>query len=303
MPRLIDRDWVPPVARHQCGVFTRRQARTAGLIVDQVRHRVERGVWVPVAGAGLAASATPRSVAADAYAAWLTWPDAVVTLTTAARLHGMPVPDDGAVHVLVPAPRRARGRLRSHEHRWHPSEVTSFADVQVTRPDRTLLDCLAQLPPRDGDRLLAWAGPRRLVTADVLDAWRAGHPGHRGNVRLARAADRLRRGAYSPAEDLLHDLLRGAGITGWVADADLRPLTGVAAVADVWFAAARLVVEVDGRAAHGPDRFQQDRTRQNGLVGAGCTVLRYTWQDLTLRGAAVVGEIRRTLARLLPAGR
>lgn len=232
-PRLIDTAWVPPVARGQRGVFTRRQAVAAGLTADQVRHRLERRVWVRVAGAALSSAATPLSAGADAYAAWLTWPDAVLALTSAARLHGMPVPDDGQVHVLVPTPRRPRGRLRSHEHRWVGDEVSSYGDVPVTRPARTVLDCLAVLPERDGDRLLAWAGPRRLLTADLVDAWLAARPGYRGNARLARAADRLRRGVYSEAEELLHELLRAAGITRWAADVDLAPVLGVAAVADV----------------------------------------------------------------------
>jgi very-short-patch-repair endonuclease len=38
-----------------------------------------------------------------------------------------------------------------------------------------------------------------------------------------------------------------------------------------------LVIEVDGWAYHRtPDRFQRDRERQNRLVAAGWTVLRFT---------------------------
>jgi len=55
---------------------------------------------------------------------------------------------------------------------------------------------------------------------------------------------------------------------------------------------------VDGRAYHGPDRFQSDRTRQNALTAAGCTVLRYTWYDLTERPGYVASQIRAMLARL-----
>ena len=43
----------------------------------------------------------------------------------------------------------------------------------------------------------------------------------------------------------------------------------------------RFDFEIDGRAFHSDaDRFQRDRTRQNRLVGAGWTVLRFTWNDL-----------------------
>jgi very-short-patch-repair endonuclease len=56
------------------------------------------------------------------------------------------------------------------------------------------------------------------------------------------------------------------------------------------------VIEVDGRAHHTtPDRFERDRERQNALVAAGWTVLRFTWRDLTTRPSAVVATVRRML--------
>jgi hypothetical protein len=62
------------------------------------------------------------------------------------------------------------------------------------------------------------------------------------------------------------------------------------------FGARRLAVEVDGWAWHSDvDRFAQDRRRQNALVLAGWTVLRFTWHDLMSRPQAVVAEIRAAL--------
>ena len=61
-------------------------------------------------------------------------------------------------------------------------------------------------------------------------------------------------------------------------------------------AAARLVIEVDGWAFHtDPARFQRDRTRQNRLVAAGWTVLRFTWADLHHRPDKVIREVRAAL--------
>ncbi|MEZ0449656.1 endonuclease domain-containing protein [Cellulomonas sp. ICMP 17802] len=126
----------------------------------------------------------------------------------------------------------------------------------------------------------------------------ADHPHAWGNLQRRTAVAQLVGRVASPAEQLLHDLLRAGGIVGWTAGASLREEIGVAASADVWFPDVRLVVEVDGRAFHGPDRFQADRTRQNRLVAAGCTVLRYTWEDLTQRASMVLAQIRANLARL-----
>ncbi|MGV8967955.1 MAG: DUF559 domain-containing protein, partial [Cellulomonas sp.] len=56
-------------------------------------------------------------------------------------------------------------------------------------------------------------------------------------------------------------------------------------------------------AYHGQASFQSDRTRQNRLVNAGFTVLRFTWQDLTDRPAEVLRQIRAALTRLSTATR
>jgi len=265
---------------------------------SQIRHRLRTGVWRRVCGGALALATTPHDVRGDALAAMLTWPDATLALGTAARLHGIPVRDDGRVHVIVPTPRAPRHRLVPHSHVLEPGDLVDLAGMPTTSVARTVVDCLGSWGRDDARDLLAWVGTRQLLGADALERWVFTHPGRRGNVQRAWAADRLREGALSAAEERLHALLRAADITGWEANVSLLEHIGVHAVVDVWFPGARLVLEVDGRVAHGPDRFQSDRTRQNALTGAGCTVLRYTWEDITLRPERVVAQIRAALARL-----
>jgi very-short-patch-repair endonuclease len=56
------------------------------------------------------------------------------------------------------------------------------------------------------------------------------------------------------------------------------------------------VIEIDGWAFHSDqERFQRDRSRQNRLVAAGWTVLRFTWSDLKDRPEAFVAAIRTAL--------
>ena len=298
MPRPVDRSWVPSSAGLRRGVFTRGDALAAGLTGDQVRHRLSSGAWRRVCGAGLVLATTPPDPWRDAHAGLLTWPDATVALTTAALLHGLPVPDDGRVHVVVPTPRARRGRLIPHGHVLEPGDLVTVDGLSMTSRARTLVDCLGRLARDDARRLLAWVGSRGLLDADELDRWVLTHPGRRGNVQRSWCAERLRSGALSVAEERLHELLHAAGVTGWTANVSLLDALGVPAVVDVWFADVRLVVEIDGRVAHGADRFQDDRTRQNLLVGAGCTVLRYTWDDVTCRPDHVLGQIAETRHRL-----
>ncbi len=63
-----------------------------------------------------------------------------------------------------------------------------------------------------------------------------------------------------------------------------------------------LAIEVDGYEFHGSlGAFRHDRARQNELVAAGWTVLRFTWHDVTQRPERVVGSIRCVLGALTDA--
>lgn len=101
---------------------------------------------------------------------------------------------------------------------------------------------------------------------------------------------------WSGGERELQQLLRGAGITGWVANVELR-LASCICYPDVLFPDARLILEFDGYEIHGTRQaFESDRIRQNRLVLAGYTVLRVTWRRLQDEPDAVLAEIRAALA-------
>jgi very-short-patch-repair endonuclease len=54
----------------------------------------------------------------------------------------------------------------------------------------------------------------------------------------------------------------------------------------------RLIVEVDGYAYHrSPQAFEDDRERDVRLQVAGWRVLRFTWTQITRRGAWVAASI------------
>lgn len=288
---------VPAIASRQAGAFTRRQALDQGATPAQVKWRIRRGLWVPVAGRAFRAAARPPDELTFLHAAALTWPDGVVALGQAARVHRLPVPDDRTVDVLVPTGRRGCGSLVPHRYAIDPDDVVTVDGIHVTSRRRTILDCLGRLRQPDAMRLLAWVSSHRLVASDDLTSWLAEHPQRWGNAARRLAARRLATGAVGPAEERLHAILHRARITGWIAGASLVEQLGVWAQADVYFPEVRLVIEVDGRAAH-QDRFQSDRTRQNLLTAAGCTVLRYTWADLRDRPTEVVSQIRAILAML-----
>lgn len=292
MTTRLPSHWVPEVAWQQDGVFTPAQAVRAGATPKQVRRFREQGHWRRVVGIGLArrgVDITPRRLV---QAGCLTWPGCVAAFATAAAFHGLPVPADGLFHAVVVRRRHARPGMVPHEIPLGPDDVVHVGAGAVTTVSRTVLDCLGRLPPDDAERLVTWAATRELVTAELLaGAIEARSPAW-GTRALRRALADLDRGALSAAEKRLHKLLERGRLRGWEADVQVHDGDGIIGRVDVLFPAAMVVIEVDGYAYHSRAAFQTDRTKQNRLVMAGYTILRFTWADLTERPGAVLQAVR-----------
>jgi very-short-patch-repair endonuclease len=120
----------------------------------------------------------------------------------------------------------------------------------------------------------------------------------RGNAERWRVLLDSRAEPWSRAERLTHRLYRDAGIDGWVGNLKVWvPHRCSTFYLDIGFERQRLCCEVDGRETHDtPDAFETDRLRQNLLVLAGWSVLRFTWTMLTLDPDYVVWATRQALA-------
>ncbi|MGH9269189.1 MAG: endonuclease domain-containing protein, partial [Acidimicrobiales bacterium] len=100
---------------------------------------------------------------------------------------------------------------------------------------------------------------------------------------------RLLKSAELPPAAFQHDIYAGRRFVGRV---------------DFAYPEVRLAIEVDGWEAHAsPEALQGDLSRQNALVGAGWTVLRFTWHDIVRRPPAVATAITRVLGPLTLAQR
>jgi very-short-patch-repair endonuclease len=273
----------PPEAVFQRGVFTRAQAYAAGSSVRQVRRWLEVGHWKVVAGAAVGPASLSVGPEQLGWAAVLTWPGAVVSHACAGALHGFPVPTPRTGTAIV-SPERgltARG-LRGFRVPLSADDVVLRAGLPLTDRRRTAVDLLATLGWDECRDLSAWLVTRRVISPEGLrravTMW-SGRPGVQQLRRLAKISSR---GSLSAGEDLLHDVLRHMGLSGWTANVPIMVGGQVIAVVDVLFETPRIVIQVDGWHAHGTRAsFQRDRTQQNLLVAAGYTVLRFTWHDLT----------------------
>jgi very-short-patch-repair endonuclease len=281
------------------GPATRATARAAGIAGSQLRHRdvvrLSRDTYLPRALAGV-----PD---ARVEAVLLTAPDrAVISHATAAVLWGVAVPlrgEDPRVHLTVTTGSSVRGRRDRVVHRAPlvDSDVTTRDGVPVTTPERTWRDLAAVLEPAAllavTDQLL----DGRCSRADLAQQL-ARRPTGRG---CARAREVLPVGdprAESPMESVLRWLLHDAGLPA----PDLQYVVrdgagGFLGRADLAWPEQRVLVEFDGDVHRERDVFVNDLRRQNGLVAAGWTVLRFTSADVLGRPQEVVREIRRALAR------
>ena len=225
-----------------------------------------------------------------AVAAWD--PSAIVTGAAAAAATFWP-------HVAVPRidviTQRRDAPSGFALHRWRvPCEhVIEREGVRVTSPALTSV----MLSRTHGGSAIDEALRSRLVTIhDLREAFEA-IPTRPGNqVRAALLAD-SKDSPWSAAERLAHCHLRSAGIGGWRANLAVF-LDGGNYYLDIAFRRERLALEIDGFVHHSSrEMFESDRVRQNQLMLAGWTVLRYTWATLEHHPEVFVREVSEWLGR------
>lgn len=165
--------------------------------------RVHRDVYV--------AGELPAALPGRASAAALGLDDAVVSHGTAALLWGLPVHDDGLVHLTRPpcAAVTRREGVRTCRAALTADDRDQVRGIDVTSLSRTFVDLAAQLPWEQlvavGDVVLRRVGPAVLAEAVARSRRRKG-------VAVARSAlTALDARAASPGETRCRLVLHGAG--------------------------------------------------------------------------------------------
>lgn len=295
--------WLDTRAGDQHGLITRAQLVEAGVSATMVGRWLQRGRLVTAFPAVYRVPGAPVTWEQRLLAAVLAAGDgALASHRSAARLWELL--DDDVIEVTVPVESRPRLRGAAAIHRSGDVEdahVVRRHGVPATTPMRTLVDLGAVAGPALVEDALDKALTARLVTIagveNELDE--LARPGRRGAGVLRRILDRRALGASRPdsiLEPRMARLLRRYDLPA--AAFQHRVVKGGRFVAQVDFAYpnAKLAIEVDGFEAHSsPRALQSDLRRQNDLVGAGWTVLRFTWEDVVRRTAAVAAQIRNSL--------
>ncbi len=194
--------------------------------------------------------------------------------------------------------RSRKGQLGIRLHlarRLDPRDTTTRAGVQITTPERTLLDLAETISTQrlrlaidEADRLGLWRPDRVQATLDRS-------PGRRGHRPLSVLLRDLQ------AEPLLRSELEALFKTVCDDHHLPRPLTNAEVngyEVDALWPDEGLIVEVDSREFHLNGRaFEDDRLKDAELVAAGYRVIRVTHRQLKHDPAGVARRIRRALAQ------
>ena len=232
-------------------------------------------------------------------------PDSVVSHSSAAVLHGLPVWDRYLTQVHLTRARGYGGRKLRWTH-LHVAPIDGFETANVdgircTGMARTVTDLARTLPTRQavaaGDRALVLGLDQSSLTLALARA--KGWPGIR---RARRVIEFLDARSESPGESHSRVVLSEIGREPSHLQYEVRdPLGRVVARTDFCWDDQRTIGEFDGRIKYGKDLnpgqdieevLFEEKRREDAIRDLGWQVVRWTWRDL-----AAPGQLRNRIDR------
>ena len=277
------------------------QADACGMTRSALRHRIRpSGPWQQLLpGVYLAVTGTPTLIQKEIAAALFAGPHGVLTGLSALRRHGMRVPEEGSISVLVPArqARPGRGFVNMRPTTRMPRCVCYVGVVQYTLPERAVADAARALGSfREARALVADAVQQRLCHIERLREELAEGPA-RGSAWLRRALAEVTGGIRSGAEGDLADLIRRCRLPAPMFNARLYAGKTFIAVADAWWPEAGVAAEVDSRAWHLlPEDWERTQRRHARMSAHGIVVLHFSPNRIHADSASVAADIKAALA-------
>lgn len=274
--------------------FTIRQGLERGYTAAELRSMA---FTKPARGARITASVGDAARALLEAVRVLARDDSFFCHTTAARIHGMPLParfeKEATVHLASPTDgsrMRRKGvvghRLRSAVVEVDGMRVEARADAFVHLATMLSLEELVAV----GDWLVSTKRRDRLTVSDLADALRR-YEGARGLHLARRALALVRVGAESPCESLLRLLIIGA-LPEPILQHEVFDATGVfVARIDVSWPRLKLGVEYDGEHHTEPAQQERDRIRLEKLRALGWHIIVVTNDDLKDGGVRILQRI------------
>jgi very-short-patch-repair endonuclease len=215
------------------------------------------------------------------------------------ELGGLPIGPATPIHVTAPSQRSAASDVVFHRGSIPPDEVTEIDGIPVTTTARTLLDLASCIPLHRLRALVHEVEYRQLTDPVPLSMLVDRYPGRRGlaavRAILAEGID----GDSRTREEL------EARFRQFLIERDIPPprfnhpmaIGSMQLVADCVWIGQRVIVELDGAAAHSRRaNFEADRKRDRRLLVAGWRPTRVTWRQLAHDADELERELRALLA-------
>jgi very-short-patch-repair endonuclease len=225
-------------------------------------------------------------------------PGAAFSARTAAWLHGLDMEPCDPIEVTMPEPTGSSRRAGAVVSRTRiaSNEIVRRRGLSTTTALRTVVDLGGREPLTEGvvvADLFLHAG---LVSVDEVRGYVTEHPGTKGVARLRRVIDMADSKAESAMESRLRMLLVLARLPRPEVQVPVHDDEGrFLGRPDLVYPQRRLAIEFDG--GNHRDRLVDDNRRQNGLVGAGYRLLRFTSADVYGNPEGVASQVRQALSR------
>jgi hypothetical protein len=288
--------------RRQHGLATVEQLRNLGVTRQMVRTRLASGLWVKADSAVIRLAPMPVTWEGEVLARVLAaGPGAMASHRTAGALWGLDGRRRGVAEVTIPRGRtHRRSGVRVHESGdLHLVTPASCSGIPTTPVARTILDLGAVVPVEEVQLAIDSARRRRMTDWDQLLDVLVTHarPGRPGVGPLRRLLDRHydeEAVTDSAFERLVMILLATAGLPRPIVH-HVIPVEGATYVVDLAYPDPMVAIELDGGVHLERTVWERDHVRQNALVLAGWTILRFTWRDYSRQPTRIVTEIRSAL--------
>lgn len=225
----------------------------------------------------------------------------VISHASAAALWDVEIPlqaQDTRVHLTVLPGSAVRNRDDRCIHRtpYVAEDMTTRHAFPVTNPARTWRDLAGVLRPAAllavTDQMLA-----RWCSAQELQAQLSRRPSGRGSARAKSVLPAADPRAESPMESVLRWLILDEGLPAPELQHVVHDARGrFVGRTDLAWPERKVLVEFDGDLHRERAVFVNDLRRQNQLIAAGWTVLRFSSADVMGRPLRVIAEIRAALA-------
>ena len=293
------------LADAQYGVFSRSQAHAITISDRMLQLRVRRGSLERVSREVFRIAGAPVTWHQQLLAAaWSGGPECCVSHRAAAKLHGYDGFRSEIVEVVHPQRRDFRGVAGVTVHVTSvldDIDRTSVGAIPVTSPVRTLIDLGAVVSIDRLEEALDSAERGGKIDRLELISRHAAirQSGRNGVGPLALLLEGRASHLATPQSVLERRMLRllaGAGLPEPQCQVRVPRADGRVAFLDFAYDHIGLGIELDGHAWHAtPRQRQRDHERQNQIVMADWTILRFTFEDIGRRPEYVATIVRRAL--------